>query len=315
MKPIVPIASCMLLGAAAGLVATPAAAEFPEKSVVLVVPFGAGGGTDATARVFASEFGKALDTDIVVKNTTGAQGTIGANEVATAGPEGYTLGYLPVGPVTTQPHLRNVPYDIESWSFVCGVSRSPIVLTVAQDSPFDSVEDIVDAAKEDPDGLLWAAGTGSVPNLSLLGFEKTTGTEIRHLPVRDAAAGVKELMAGTVQFYADSSNIVPRFDLKPIVVFADERLPELPDVPTIGETGYEGEFAIWTGVFGPKDLAPESHETLRAACADAVESEEFKTNMEKIQAPITYMDAEEFESFARDQYATFGEILEGTTLQ
>jgi len=317
LKPykIAKVCTAALFSAAATVIAAPASAEYPEKPVVVIVPFGAGGGTDGTARIFAAELANTLGTDIVVKNTTGAQGTIGANEVATAASDGYKIGYIPVGPATTQPHLRNLPYGIDSWSFICGVSRSPIVLTVTKDSPFDTVEDIVKAAKDDPDGMLWAAGTGSVPNLSLIGFENATGAEIRHFPVRDAAAGTKELMGGTVQFYADSSNIVPRFDLKPIVVFADGRLPELPDVPTFSETGYEGNFAIWNGVFGPANMDEEAKTKLADACATTVTAEAYITNMGKVGAPITYMDSEEFEDYVRDQYDAFGVILKEIELQ
>ena len=131
----------------------PAQAEYPEKPVTLIVPFGAGGATDGLARAILPALQEAVGEDVVVRNVSGGGGTIGAAAAASAKNDGYTMFLSPVAPVTVQPHMRDLPYDVDSFEPICRVSMNPVALHVNKNSPFRSMADVVAAAKANPSKL------------------------------------------------------------------------------------------------------------------------------------------------------------------
>ena len=128
------------------LCASAASAEYPDRTINVLVPFGAGGGTDVPARFFALEMEEILGQNIVVSNVEGAGGTVGATQLSQAEGDGYSLGFMPVGTMTTQPHLKKTSYNADSWTPVCMVSQGPFYLVVAEDSPIETVDDYIAAA-------------------------------------------------------------------------------------------------------------------------------------------------------------------------
>mgnify|MGYP000073379193 CR=1 FL=1 len=154
------------------LFAMPANAGFPDKPVKIVVAWGAGGATDTVTRALQDAFARELGTDIVVKNVSGAAGTIGTAEVASSRPDGYTVLITPAGPLTTQPHLRKIPYDLDSFDPIGRIMMSPMLMMTAPNSKLKSVEDIVAAAKANPGSIRFAStGAGTLPHISIIALD------------------------------------------------------------------------------------------------------------------------------------------------
>lgn len=314
----VPRHKMIALVLAAGSVAffTPAQAQYPSRPVTMVVPFNAGGGTDNVARLAAPHFEKALGGNVVVKNSTGAAGTIGAAEVASARPDGHTIGMLAIGPMTTQPHLRKLVYGIDSFIPICMLYRSPVVATVTKTSPYNSLEELKRAAEAKPNGLIYGSpGPGSIPHISAFALAKALGVQMKHIPHSGGAEVAKSMMGGVVQLLVDVGSNVALFDLRPLAVAHSERLPELADVPTMKELGYDLEFAIWFGVFAPAKTPADVVAKLDKACEAAGTSPEFAANMKKFKSAVTYMPRKEFTAYVKADFEKNGKVLEEAGLK
>ncbi|NCF33971.1 MAG: hypothetical protein GWP50_10440, partial [Proteobacteria bacterium] len=158
-------ASVAAVATAGVLTASPALADYPnDKAVKMIIPFGAGGGADSIGRVFAAALQESLGQDIVAQNFTGTAGTVGAGQVAAANPDGYTIGWIPIGPLATQPHLRDLPYDKDSFKTVCNVTQANVVLMTTDATGYNTLEDVVAAAKEE--SLVYIGSPGSIPHVA-----------------------------------------------------------------------------------------------------------------------------------------------------
>lgn len=283
------------------------------RPVTIIVPFAAGGGTDITSRAMQEGMAESLGANIVIKNSDGAGGTIGVSEAARARPNGQTLAMAPVGPLTTQPHLRQLPYDIDSFEYVCLAYSAPTVIAVAKDSPFDTLDDLIAHAKENPGELTFAVqAIGSIPHIAGLGLADAGGIEMTYLPVNGDGPALKSLLDGTadlfiphVSFYSTNSE-----QLKSLALLQPERLDEQPDLATADEQGYALNFPIWGGLVAPKGLETEVKTNLESACKAAIDSAPFQDRMETLKQPSAYLGAEAFEAFVRDKYETNRTLLE-----
>ncbi|MCW8085673.1 Bug family tripartite tricarboxylate transporter substrate binding protein [Sabulicella glaciei] len=238
------------LGAALAmpLVGTGHAQSFPSRPLRLIVPFVPGGGADTTARFVAEPLAAELGQSVIVENRGGAGGTIGTAAVAQAPADGHTLLYGTPGPLITNPFLmQNMPYDAErDFAPVSLLTRGAYLLAVHRDVPVRTVRELVDLARRQPGELSYAsAGVGAGSHLAgeLLCME--TGVRMSHVPYRGTAQAVQDVAAGRVTMSIDTYGVmIPMIqagNLRPIAVTSRERYPELPDVPTIGETlpGFE----------------------------------------------------------------------------
>lgn len=286
-----------------------AASDFPaKKPVTMIVPFGAGGPTDAVARFFAHDAEKVLGQTVVVKNVTGAAGTIGAAELAAAEPDGYTIGYIPTGPLATQPHLRKMPYEATSFEYVCRLVDEPNVLVAKKGGPCRTVGDIVKDAKANPSKLVYVAAPGGMPHISMIAFNKAYGLQMKSIP-GDSAEAAKHIAAGTAQFHSTPPDLLARYDLQGVAFFSAQRHPSYPDIPTFTELGKDLVFTTWFGLVAPKGLPADVLAKLEGGCKQVAESDSFKANMERAQSPIAYLGAAEFKIFAMKQYDMLGQLL------
>lgn len=290
-------------------------AEYPERPVTLVVPFGAGGNTDAVARAFQADFAAALGSEVVVKNTAGAAGTIGAAEVAAADADGYSLGVIPIGPLTTQPHLRDLPYGKDSWEYVCNVTKNPMVFLVTKDSPFNSIADVKTELEANPGKYIYgSAGPGTLPHLAMAASMGAMGVEAKHLPDSGTADGMRSMASGTTQFFADPPLVLSRYDVKALGSFTDERIEGLPDVPTMKEQGYPLSFSIWVGIVAPKGTPDDVVQKLSAACEEATKGPNFTKVTSSTSTNVEYMDSAEFGSFVESEFEKNGQVLKDAGL-
>ncbi len=297
------------MAAVLGLLAAPALAEYPEKPVTILVAWSAGGATDLIARNMQPAVAAALGGEVVVKNVSGAAGTIGTAEAASAKPDGYTVLHTPAGPMTLQPHLRKIPYDLDSFAPVCRISSAPLALMVPTTSKYRTIKDIVEGAKAAPGAITYgSAGVGTLPHVSMVGLEQAAGIRMKHVPFRGSAEEMKALIGGTVDLVTEQSNLVPRYELHAVAIWSDERSPEFPDTPTVKEQGYDLTFSNWNAWFVPKDTPAEIVRKLAEVCRTALEDPAVKDGMQKMQTPIAYLGPEDAGAFFQAEYAKNGTI-------
>jgi len=309
-----------LLVSAALIGAGPALADFPEKPVTLIAPFNAGGGTDLLLRGLQQPFADALGGKAVVQNMAGGSGTVAASHLAGVDADGYTLGYLSVTVATIQPQIKNVPYDADSWTPICSVAASPTLFYTRDDSELDSLADVKAAAEASPGSLLFgSSGPGAITHLTMVSAMSGLGImdKVKHLPHEGSGPAMKSMAGGIIQFFGDTEVLLGSYDLKPLAVFAAERLPSLPDVPTAAEAGIEpplNELYLWGGLFAPAGLPDDVRDTLTAACATAVESDAFKEFAASTGTVIAYRNAGEFDTFFREQYESNQALIDAAGL-
>ena len=300
---------CACAGFSVALSASAAMADFPDdRPLTIVVPFGAGGSTDAVARFLAPELEQRLGQSVVVRNETGAGGTIGSASVAASDADGYTLGYIPVGPLATQPHLRRLPYGPEDFDYVCRLSNSPNVLFAQAGGDYSSVDDVVSAARQAPGELVYVAVPGGMPHLSMIGLNELYGIEMKRI-TGDTSAAAKHISGGVAQFHSGPASTLKQFDLAPLAVFGDQRIPTLPEVPTLAELGHPLEFSTWFGLVVAKGTPEPILSTLEEACREASESESFHQHLVQLDTPIDFLGSQDYAQFVIDQYESLGELL------
>lgn len=293
------IGAALLAGAAM-------AQEYPNGTIEMIVPFSAGGGTDGVARQFAPPFAEALGGNVVIRNVDGASGTIGTTTTAQADPDGYTVGYIPIGPLAIQPVMRPLDYDVDSWDYICQTTDNPVLLMVQTGSDITSMADL--QAKGSV--IYGSSGPGTIPHLSMAAVSAALGIEGTHVPYDGTGPAMNAMAGGEIEVFGDQPGVVRANDVTPLVILAPERHPEFPDVPTAAEEGFPDlEFSIWQGVVVPKGTPEDIRTKLSDACVAAMESEAFTSAMEKAATGLNYRDAEDFEAFVRRNTDTNTAIL------
>ena len=254
----------------------------------------------------------------VVKNVDGAGGTLGVAEAARAKPDGYTLSMAPVGPLTTQPHLRKLPYDFDSFEYVCLAYSAPSAIAVRKDSSFNTLQDLIAYAKENPGKLNFAVqAIGSIPHIAGLALAEAAGIEMVYLPVNGDGPALKALLDGTADVFVPHISFLSKNQdqIKSLAILQEERLPDLSDLPTAKEQGYDLNFPIWGGLVAPKSTPAEVVEKIDRACKAAIESEPFQEHMKKLGQPTAYMGSRDFEAFVRKHYDQNKRLLEAAGLR
>jgi tripartite-type tricarboxylate transporter receptor subunit TctC len=254
------------------------AAGFPERTVTIVVPYAPGGATDASARLMAQAFQKQSGGAFVVENVAGAGTTIGAAKVARATPDGYTLLWGGLTSNAMAPHLyAKLSYDgITSFAPISLVATQPYVLFVNAKSPYTRLADLVAKAKAEPGKLNFSSpGEGSSPHLTTELFLNATQLSVQHVPYKGAAPAITGLLAGDVDMMVDTPTaplpMIKAGRLRPLAVTSRQRLPELPEVPTMQESGLaDFEAATWFGLFAPRGTPPEVIATLNRMATTAL---------------------------------------------
>lgn len=301
--------SKLLVGtAAAALVlavqVSSAQAEYPDKPVTLIVPFGAGGATDGLARAILPALQKAVGADVVVKNVSGGGGTIGAAHAASAKNNGYSIFLSPVAPVTVQPHMRNLPYDVGSFEPICRVSMNPVALHVKKSSPYHSMADVIAAAKANPGKLTYASsGAGTIPHVLMTTFVNSAKLKIKHVPFKGGSAKVmKGLLGGEVDLFADVTSLATRFDTRMIALFNPSRISEFANLKTAKEQGHDLSYAIWFGMFAPKGTSAGVIKHLATACGKMLKAPASIKAMSNAKRNIAFLSGDDFKNFVSSEY-------------
>lgn len=254
------LASAALVAfASLALIVNAAEDDYPARPVKIVVPFAAGGSTDVVARILADKLGAELKQAFIVDNRPGAAGNIGADVVAKSNPDGYTLLMGTTGVLAINGHLyKDMPFDPEKdFTPVSYTSLLTNILVVNPEVPARTVSDLVRLAKSKPGALTYASsGAGSSTHLSAELFKSLAGVDILHVPYRGSSQALVDVISGQVTMLFDNAPsaipFVQQGKLRAVAVTSTKRLPNLPDVPTIEESGVKGyESLSWSGIVAP----------------------------------------------------------------
>jgi len=287
------IAICWL--AVAALIATNAeAAEYPVRPIKLVVPYAAGGPTDVLGRLVADFLARDLKVATVVENKAGAQGAIGAEAAARAEPDGYTLFVAAASIIVLNPMLyKKLPYDpVSDFKMLALITDLPVVMEVHPSVPARTVAEFVAFAKQNPGKLNFgSAGTGGTIHLAGEMFKQIAGVDMIHVPYKGAGPALTDLLSGNIQVMFDTlSTALPPVKsglLRPLGVSSTERSPDLPDVPTIAESGYpDYRVSVWYGIAAPVKVPDEVSQKVSASLNRALNDDAFRASLEKIGFPV-----------------------------
>jgi len=252
-----PALQCILWALA--LAGLPAAAQYPQKPIRLVVPYAPGGGTDNIARLLAEKLGTRLGQPVIVENKGGANGTIGADAVAKSQPDGYSLLLAGLGPLAVNPSLfQKMPYEpTKAFVPIVKVSSAALVLVTGSEMSNEGLKELVATAKSKPGQINMAnAGEGSPQHICAGLFARSAGITLNHIPYKGAAPAITDLLGGSVQALCDNVGTVRPFiqsgKVRALAVSTRQRAEALPNVPTFEEQGFAGiDFSLWFMLVAP----------------------------------------------------------------
>ena len=313
----------VLAAAGAGLVPFAATADsYPDRPITLVVPYAAGGGTDAIARVIAQGMTEQLGQQIVVENNGTAGGNVATAQAAKAEPDGYTVLTANQGPMTVNPHLfKNVKIDpLTAFDPVTLIAEAPLVVAVPQESRFATFQQLVEEAKANPGGLTYgSAGNGSASHLATLLLADAAGLDMVHVPYKGAGPAITDLIGGRLDFMITTLPSVVGFldsgKAKPLAVTMQERSKRLPEVPTIAESGFpDYQAAAWYGFAVPKGTPPDIVAKLRDATVAATKTADVQKSLDIEGAVIIGNTPEEFGAFMQGESQRWATLIAETGL-
>ncbi len=295
------LAASLALGSAVGF-AGQAAAEWPERAVTIIVPWSAGGGTDATARAVAQELEERFGQPFNVVNRTGGGGLVGHITIANSAPDGYTLGVITIE--TTMSEAQGLPGATpEDFTLLGRFNADAIGLNVRADAPYETAQDLIDAVAENP-GQLRASGAnqGGLSHLAWAGLLDRLGVDPQAAPwvASDGSApAMQQLAANAIGIVstspAEAQSLVDAGEAKTLVLMADERSSLYPDIPTVEEAlGVDWSPLPFRGMAGPSGLPDEVVTKISEALAEITQDQEFIVMMESRGFSVAYQDAETF---------------------
>ena len=289
---------------ALSLAAPAASAAWPDgKPISIVVPYAPGGTADALARLIAQHLGPKLATSVVVVNKAGASGIIGAQAVAQATPDGFTVLY-DATPLSINPHLQKMPFDPEKDLIpVTQVGVTPMLLTVPKSSPYASGQELMKAAKAAPGKLTFGSGgQGTVQYMAPELMNQSAGVSMLHIPYKSGGLAITATLAGEVDMgffnLPAISGHVKSGLVKALAITSAQRNPLFPDVPTVAEViGKPYESYEWNGVFLPRGTPVEIVNRLNAALREVLATPEIKTKFDSLGSRIVASSPEDFRKY------------------
>ena len=309
----------LFVGAAAAVAAGPLAAQdFPNRPVTMIVPWGAGGGTDTVARSLAAAMEEALGQPVNVVNRTGGSGIVGHTAMAKAAPDGYTIGTINVdlSQLVCQ-GLTDLTAD--KFTHIALINTEPAAVSVGPDSRFTSLEEALAAIKENPPGTFTASGsgTGSIYHLAWAGLMVAAGIEpdrVTWVPSQGGGPSLQDAASGAVDFVTPPlSTAAPLVDagkIRPLATMGAERFGRLPDVPTIEEAiGQPWTSQTWRMIGAPSGLPDDVREKLTEAVRDAFESDSFTAFMKDRGFAMTWMGSDEAKAFHASEDQAICEVM------
>jgi len=300
-----------------------AAQDYPSRPIQMIVPWGAGGGTDAVGRILASVMQEDLGVPVNVVNRTGGSGVVGHSAIATADPDGYTIGIATVE--IAMLHWQGLTdLTFNDYDVLALVNQDPAGLMVPADGEYQTAEALIGAIKDEPAGTFKASGTaqGGIWHIAMAGLLIDQGLapdRVTWVPSQGSAPAITDMVAGGVDFVtsslAEGQAMIGAGKVSALATMSDERLNILPDVPTLNEAiGSDWKMAAWRGVFAPKGLPDDVWARLTEAVEKAYNSDEYKEFMEGRGLGMIWATGDDAQDFLSSADASFGEVMKAAGL-
>lgn len=282
---------------------------FPNQPINLIVANPPGGAADLNARIVAEPWSQALKQPVVVLNKPGMGGAIGTAYVAGAKPDGYTttmaLSSIVVHPEAERISGRKPLYELDQMEPIALISADPMIVIVRTDSPWKTINDLINDAKANPGKFNYSSSGNFGPiHLSVEMLAYKAGVKFTQVPFGGGGPSLMALLGNSVDFTTAAPAVaaaqITAGKVRPLAVSSAKRLATFPDLPTYKEAGYDAEYYIWAGIYGPKGMPPKVVSTLRETVAQAVKSPSFINGMQKQNIFVDYRDAPEFKKFASE---------------
>lgn len=313
---VLAVAACISVGCAnnnakkEGNGGESANSDYPKKPIQLIVPYAAGGGTDTVARAIGNEVQNELGQSVAVQNVTGGSGAVGFQQGINSKADGYTLTMTTVE-LLTLPQLGVSNFKYTDFRPIALLNKDPAAITVRADAPWDTIEDFIEYAKKN-DVKVGNSGVGAIWHMAAIAFQNETGAKFVHTPYDGAAPAVTALLGGHVDAVTVSPGEVytqvQSGDFKVLAVMSDERVKQLPDVPTLKEKGIDLSIGTWRGICVPKETPDDICSKLEGAFIKASETDAYKSTLEKLNLGYASMKSEEFSKFLEQQNTQFEEL-------
>jgi len=296
------------------------AQQWPTRPIRVISPYPAGSASDTVSRVVLDEVSRLIGQPVIIEMRPGAGGSIGFASVARSDPDGYTLVTSSSSMATERVLHKNLPYDpARDFVPVVLIGTSPNVLIVSKQSGFNTVADLVAAAKAKPGTMTFAsAGIGSSSHMAAERFRLAAKIDVRHVPFREG--GLTEVMAGRIDFYfiplAAAASALGNDKLVVLAVSSPERVPLLPNVPSVVEAGYpDAVFRFWNGLSAPAKTPRDIVEKLHEATEKALNSPSVRERLAKLGVEPKNISVEEFGQFFRDDLAATIQLAKEANIQ
>jgi tripartite-type tricarboxylate transporter receptor subunit TctC len=294
------------------------AQSYPNRPITIVVPFAPGGVADITARPYAVVLSRLVGQPVVVENRAGAGGAVGHAYAARAKPDGYTLmvalSSIVAIPVADEVNGRQPTYRMSDFTPIALLSADPTVLMVPTEAKWKTLKDLIDDAKANP-GKISYSSSGIYGTTHTAGemLAQAAGVKFLHVPYAGGGPAMKAAMANEVMFTIQGPSVaaphVKSGKFRLLGSWGGKRIPNLPDVPTMKEQGYDAEFYIWAAVFAPHGIPQDVEAKLRQASRQIAQDPEFKKVMENVNTPIDYRDGAEFQAFLEQDSARLAQVI------
>ncbi len=312
------LAAVMALAASAQAQGT-----YPNKPIRMIVPLGAGSAVDVAARLLAQKMSESMGQTILVENITGASGIIGADRLAKASPDGYTIGGFNDSVLTMVPHLTaNMPFNtVSDFAHISQVATIEFSIAVPADSKYKTAAELVTAAKAAPGLITYASGgNGSPQHLGGALFSAHTGIEMKHVPYRSASLAAQGTAGGqtdvTVQGIATVAALAKGGKLRLVGVMADQRHPEYPDTPTLKEQGIPGfDYSTWFALTSPKGTPKEIVERLQREVVKALADPVIKERYAGLGLRPNGSTPEQLTTLVVNQLARYGKAIRDNNIK
>ncbi len=292
------------------------AQNYPHRPIRMIVPFSPGGAADTPGRMLMHKVSEALGQQVVFDNRPGAGGTIGAEAVAKAAPDGYTLLLISNTHLISASLYKNLSYDaITDFAPVLQFGDAPNVLVVNPSLPAKSVPELIAVAKANPGNINYASsGNGSSQHLFCALFASMAGINMFHIPYKGSARATTELLSGEVKVgcpgIAGMMQYIKDGRLRALAVTGAERSQELPDVPTIAEAGVRGyEASLWLGILGPAALPKDVIAKLNTVIRGVLKQPETQASLRKVGTEVVYRTPDEFGKFLRSEQQKWSKVV------
>jgi len=295
--------------------------NFPNKPIHLIVTYPPGGSSDLLARIVGKKMGEFWNQTVIVENKTGAAGSIGMEYIAHQAPDGYSYVIANMGPAVVNPLLSKLNYNMDKdFIAVSLICTGPNVLVVPSSSPFKSVDDIVNAARNKPDEVNFAtSGSGSMSHLSTEMMIRQTHLKLTHVPYKGGVLAVNDVLAGHIHFIISDALPVMQFvkdnQLRALAVTSATRSAFFPNVPTFAETGMPGIVALnWWGVYLPANTPKSVVEKYHTALAKVMADPETKSQFASLGVDATYTTQTEFQSFIQNEQNNYAKLIKDNNI-